>query len=170
MPKLRDKNHCIERTESIHRGHGRYTVRIRKWNGKNKKRTNLAFESFMDKDYGGKRNALAAAQTWRDEKLMQHFGSLLVNQGREGLATKKAKNTTGIVGVLHVEPYSNNGERGAYCALWTQLDDSARPPRRRRYRKFFSYPVGDSAAEKKAFAAAKKLRKSMEKEHYTGRC
>lgn len=162
MATLNLKMRYIVRFEHESGNSGYWQVKFQKGSDRSGKKTVVAQRTFMDRKYGGKRKALKAAKDWRDEMAVR------LNKIEQPHALFKryqthAQNSTGVVGVYHVEGADSKGRyRNHYRVEWREADEyGKRQPRA----KLFT--IG-TANKEKVFREAVRWRRQMEKLHYVG--
>lgn len=145
MPKSANRNITrIDRKTT-----GGYLVRITR-------RGKLHAQLFADRDYGGKRKALAAAKAHRD-----HLEQKLRGYSRRKLAEKpRVNNTSGIAGVRYVEEtdprWKSKPTYRYWIAQWSPQGGG------RRTAKFSVEKYGDEEAYRLAVKARRKGLREME--------
>lgn len=129
--------------------------------------SSLSHRTFLDAQYGGKDEALAAAIIYRDDWLLDNPDHLQRHHKAKfaKFHTKRkpsATNESMCVGVSHD---ARVDRRPCYTVTWRETQpDHTRCARSRT----FSYLSGDEDAKKSAYRKAVRLRKLMERTHYTG--
>ena len=130
--------------------HG-WRVTIQRWN-------RISIRNFSDRHYGGRDQALAAAQVYRDELLAQR--APMTRRAR--CTILKKNNQSGVSGVTRLEPRAHGREQTLGPAYWV-----ARWPgegRRIRQRRFSVTKYGEWGAYLKAVQARQHGVATMEDE------
>lgn len=83
---------------------------------------------FSDGQYGGKRRALTAARTYRDDLRKRLYGEHADSVRR--VCTSFKSNSSGVVGVHYVEKQRGNSVSQAYVASWCPTKGG---PQRHKY-------------------------------------
>lgn len=143
MTSRRNLNRNISRIETgSTRG---YEVRVMR-------RGTQVCKHFSDRQWGGKRKALAAAREYRDNLVTVLAGREISR--KERARAQRSSNQSGIVGVRYTELRDSRGENEYVYAFW-EAQWSPRPGVRKT-RRFSINKYGDEKAKRMAIQARKK--------------
>lgn len=117
--------------------------------------------TFADLQLGGKAKALKAAKQWRDETAIT-LGKVEQRHSQFEKYRRRARNSTGVVGVYEYEGVSKGRYRHHYYVEWRETG-----PDGKRRPKVKLFPIGTTNKETQ-FRMAVRWRKKMEKLHYKG--
>lgn len=115
--------------------------------------------------HGGWENALNAAKAYRDEIVAKEGLSMGYERdcvNRSKFYKTHKRNTTGVVGVSRVDRKDRNS---CYAVQWYQTEPDGL---RKKHCKSFGFNPENFDEAQSAFRNAVRLRKQMEKTHYTG--